>query len=65
MARSHQVGRDPWDLFGRTNPSSDKEAFRRLGNNSPVAQKWRIAYATPQEDFLARARDILAVPEPR
>jgi transcriptional regulator with XRE-family HTH domain len=58
-------GVEGWDLFGRTNPSSDKEAFRRLGNNSPVAQKWRIAYATPQEDFLARARDILAVPEPR
>jgi hypothetical protein len=52
-----------WDLFGRTDPSADSEAFKRLGNSSPIAKKWKIAYSTPQEDFLARARDILAVPE--
>jgi len=56
-------GLEGWDLFGRTNPS-DNEAFKSLGNSSPVAKKWRIAYATPQDDFLARARDILAVPAP-
>ena len=53
-----------WDLFGKTERSSDKKAFKRLGNSSPVAKKWRIAYPTPQEDFLARARDILAAPGP-
>ncbi len=53
-----------WDLFGKRESSSDKESFKRLGHSSPIAKKWRIAYATPQADFLTRARDILAAPEP-
>lgn len=57
-------GLEGWDLFGKRESSSDKESFKRLGHSSPIAKKWRIAYATPQADFLTRARDILAAPEP-
>ncbi len=52
-----------WDLFGRTAASAENDVSRRLANVSPIARKWKIAYPTPQEDFLARARDILAAPE--
>jgi len=45
-----------WDLVGG--------AATGLPANIPaIARKWRIAYWTPQEEFLARARDILAAPE--
>jgi hypothetical protein len=63
-ARSESAPLEGWDLFGKRESSSDKESFKRLGNSSPIAKKWRIAYATPQADFLTRARDILAAPEP-
>jgi transcriptional regulator with XRE-family HTH domain len=53
-----------WDLFGKTAPSPESEALKRSGSGSPIAKKWKIAYPTPQEDFLARARDILAAPGP-
>jgi len=52
-----------WDLLGNPEVSADGEAVKRLGNSSPIAKKWKIAYATPQEEFLTRARDILAAPE--
>jgi transcriptional regulator with XRE-family HTH domain len=52
-----------WDLFGKIAASADGDAFKRTRNSSPIAKKWKIAYGTPQEDFLARARDILGAPE--
>lgn len=52
-----------WDVFGTATPPHN-DASGRLGTSSPIARKWKIAYSTPQEDFLARARDILAAPEP-
>jgi hypothetical protein len=48
-----------WDLFGKTEASPQGEASKHLADTSPIAKKWKIAYAAPQEDFLARARDIL------
>ncbi len=51
-----------WDLFGKGPGSPDSQVVRK-GNSSPIATKWKIAYPTPQEEFLARARDILAAPE--
>jgi transcriptional regulator with XRE-family HTH domain len=52
-----------WDLLENLEGSADSEAIKRQGNSSPIAKKWRIAYATPQEEFLTRARDILAASE--
>jgi hypothetical protein len=49
--------------LGNTEALADKEPAKRLGLGSPIAKKWKIAYATPQEEFLKRARDILAAPE--
>jgi transcriptional regulator with XRE-family HTH domain len=58
-------GLEGWDLIGQLpsqNRTKDDIALRE--KIPPIASKWRIAYWTPQEDFLARARDILAVSEP-
>jgi transcriptional regulator with XRE-family HTH domain len=53
-----------WDLIGNTTTSPDRNS-KQPTNLSPIARKWKIAYSTPQEEFLARARDILAAPEAR
>ena len=53
-----------WDLVGSTTNSPERGS-KQPTDISPIARKWKIAYATPQEGFLARARDILAVPESR
>jgi transcriptional regulator with XRE-family HTH domain len=52
-----------WDVVGNATGAPDSEAPRRPASIAPIAKKWKIAYPTPQEDFLARARDILAAPE--
>jgi len=56
---------EDWDLFGKFDsydPTQiDVEALKEKVPS--IATKWRIAYTTPQEDFLSRARDILAAPE--
>jgi transcriptional regulator with XRE-family HTH domain len=52
-----------WDVFGKTTAPPDYDASKRPGSTSPIAKKWKIAYSTPQEAFLVRARDILAAPE--
>jgi len=51
-----------WDLVGNATSSPDRNS-KQPTNISPIAKKWRVAYSTPQEEFLARARDILAAPE--
>jgi hypothetical protein len=54
---AHAKGRRPhrdWDAVESSAPASAKEI-------PPVTRKWRIAYTTPQQDFLDRARDILSV----
>ena len=48
-----------WDLFGKAEASPKGGASKHLADTSPIAKKWKIAYPAPQEDFLARARDIL------
>lgn len=54
---------EEWDLFGKTEPAYSKgPASRHVADISPIAKKWKIAYSTPQEDFLARAHDILGQP---
>ncbi len=52
-----------WDVVGNTTAPSDGDSAKRLASISPIAKKWKVAYSTLQEDFLARARDILAVTE--
>jgi transcriptional regulator with XRE-family HTH domain len=52
-----------WDLAESTTGPPDSDGSRRLATISPIAKKWRIAYPTPQEAFLERARDILDAPE--
>ena len=52
-----------WDVFGNTTTAPDRDAPKGQESISPIARKWKVAYSTPQRDFLARARDILAVPE--
>jgi hypothetical protein len=54
---------DGWDLFGNIAAAFGTDPSKQLASIPPVARKWRIAYSTPQEGFLARARDILAAPE--
>lgn len=48
-----------WDLFGKTEASPKGAASAHLADTSPIAKKWKIVYPAPQEEFLARARDIL------
>lgn len=48
-----------WDLFGKTPASLKGGASKHPADTSPIAEKWKVAYPAPQEDFLARARDIL------
>jgi transcriptional regulator with XRE-family HTH domain len=56
---------EDWDLFGKFDSYDPTQMdVKALEDKIPaIATKWRIAYTTPQEDFLARARDILAAPE--
>jgi transcriptional regulator with XRE-family HTH domain len=54
---------EAWDFLGNNEGKTDSQSFKRLGNSSPITKKWKIAYATPQDDFLTRARDILAAHE--
>lgn len=55
-----------WDLFERvyTSDRTHRDVEARLKMAAPITSKWKIAYPTPQEEFLARARDILAASEP-
>jgi hypothetical protein len=61
LARLSKAARwsEGWDLFGKTEASLKGGTSKRRAGTSPVAEKWKIAYPAPQEDFLARARDIL------
>jgi transcriptional regulator with XRE-family HTH domain len=65
FAKLSRVARWPegWDVVGNATAVPDINSSRRPTSISPIAKKWKIAYSTPQEDFLARARDILAAPE--
>jgi transcriptional regulator with XRE-family HTH domain len=53
-----------WDLFGTSGGAPDRGLLKSLATTSPIMSKWKIAYPTPQEHFLTRARDILGVVEP-
>jgi hypothetical protein len=64
-AKSSKAPRWPesWDLVRNPAARPDRGAAKPLARISPIAKKWKIAYSTPQEDFLARARDVLIAPE--
>ena len=53
-----------WDLMGRLLPSASHpdrpSAFSDLiAELPPITRRWRIAYSTPQEEFLARAQNLI------
>ena len=57
--RKQHVWPGGWDQFGKTEASLKGGASKQQADTSPLAEKWKIAYPAPQEDFMARARDIL------
>lgn len=55
-----------WDPFDRKLPAQDgprgmKALDRKIEDVPPISRKWRMLYETPQEDFLARARDLAVI----